>query len=356
MAENPVVYQKLQPLQVAVIKTHIDSREKILPLVKDMRSRCAGAACGDMQVIFHGGAVKDGFVIEVACPVSSPINEGEITTRVLEGAPALTMRHHGSHATIRETSLVIYRFLEEHAWTSSLFRREVYRVIDDRDPANNITEVQVILHEWDQLLADAVEEALGEPSRQVVMKGIEAITPSSSFSEYVNWIEGAIDRLDEITDDQELKCEVVSRCAHIFPQERIDSLREIYLEGGVDGVLREMYSDPFWYEQPIRRGNILYVRKNPVNPEGVKAATTAAERRKAYCHCDFVHPYLDEIPAKLSSTFCCCGAGWYRRLWQGITGLPVKIDHVETLLKGHDQCTMTITLPLDLTGECTPAG
>jgi hypothetical protein len=115
-----------------------------------------------------------------------------------------------------------------------------------------------------------------------------------------------------------------------------------------------MYTDDFWYEKPVRRGNVLYMRKNPYNPEGYEQATTPAERRKAYCHCAFVHPYLDEIPAKLSTTFCFCGAGWYRRLWEGVLGQPVKIEHVETLLRGHDQCTLTITLPLELSGECAP--
>ena len=147
---------------------------------------------------------------------------------------------------------------------------------------------------------------------------------------------------------------MVSHCAHVFPQERIEHLRLIYQRGQFDDILREMYTDDFWYEKPVRRGNVLYMRKNPFNPEGYENAATPAERRRAYCHCPFVHPYLDEIPAKLSPTFCYCGAGWYRRLWEGVLGQPVKIEHVETLLRGNDQCTLTITLPLELKGECSP--
>jgi hypothetical protein len=43
------------------------------------------------MVIFHGGAVKDGFLIEAAYPVSYPIENGEIHSRMLEATPALTM-------------------------------------------------------------------------------------------------------------------------------------------------------------------------------------------------------------------------------------------------------------------------
>jgi hypothetical protein len=56
----------------------------------------------------------------------------------------------------------------------------------------------------------------------------------------------------------------------------------------------------------------------------------------------------------MSPTFCWCGSGWYRRLWEGILDQPIQIRHVETLLQGNDQCTLTITLPLALEGEMSP--
>jgi effector-binding domain-containing protein len=344
----------LEPIQVACLKTRIETREQIPPLLERLRLACGEAVAGDPLVLFHGGAVKDGFLIEAAYPVRQPVESIEIHTRTLEAAPALTMLHHGAHKTMRETVLKIYEYMETHAWTGSLFRREIYRVLDLEHPENNLSEVQVILHEWDRLLAEGAEKVLGAEARQRLMQGIESITPASSFADYTAWIQGAIKRLDMLTDDEEKKCLVVSHCAHVFPQERIDHLRAIYESGTVDDVLREMYTDDFWYEKPVRRGNVIYMRKNPYNPEGYQNGTTPTERRKAYCHCPFVHPYLDEFPARLAPTFCYCGAGWYRRLWEGILGQPVRIEHVETLLRGNEQCTLTITLPLELSGECIP--
>lgn len=354
MTGVPIIYKKLEPALIAFIKTRINTRDEIPPLFDRLRPACGDALCGDSLVIFHGGAVKDGYLIEAAFPVARPVETGEVHTRTLEAAPALTMLHHGVHQTIRETVLQIYDYLDQHAWTTSLFRREIYRVLDLAKPENQVTEVQVILHEWDCLFAEGAEKVLGVAARQHLMQGHESITPNSSFDQYVAWIQGAIERLDALTDDNEQKCQVVSHCAHVFPQERIDHLRAIYERGVFDDVLREMVTDDFWYEKPVRRGNAIYMRKNPFDPEGYANAATPAKRRKAYCHCPFVHPYLDTLPAQLSPTFCFCGAGWYRRLWEGIVGQPIKIEHVETLLKGHDQCTMTITLPLELTGNYSP--
>ncbi|RPH62874.1 MAG: AraC family transcriptional regulator [Chloroflexi bacterium] len=354
MPDHPIVYTKLEPVLVAAIKTQIAARSEIPPLFEQLRAACGEAIAGDAMVIFHGGAVKDGFLVEAAYPVKRPVETDSIHTRALEAAPALTTLHHGPPQAIRETVLKVYDYLGSHAWTTSLFRREIYQTLDVSQPGNDVTEVQVILHEWDRLLAEGAEKVLGAEARQNLMQGIESITPESSFDDYTAWIEGAIARLDALTSDEQVKCQIVSRCAHVFPQERIEHLRGIYQRGEFDDILREMYMDDFWYEKPVRRGNALTMRKNPYDPEGYEKAATPAERRKAYCHCSFVHLYLDDIPSKLSPTFCFCGAGWYTRLWEGILGQPVRIERVETLLRGHDQCTLTITLPLELAGEYPP--
>lgn len=355
MNNNPIQYKRLEATLIASMKAYVEQRDQILPLLEQLRLARKDAICGDPLVIFHGGAVRDGFLIEAAFPVTHPVENSDVHTRLLEAAPALSMLHYGPHQKIRETVMKMYDYLDHHAWTTSLFRREIYQALDPDNPENNVTEIQVILHEWECLLAEGAEKVLGVEARQKLMQGAESISPATTFDEYTAWIQGAIERLDALTDDCEKKCQVVSHCAHVFPQERIDHLRAIYQNGSIDDVLHEMYTDDFWYEKPVRRGNVIYMRKNPFNPEGYHNAATPAERRKAYCHCSFVHPYLDDLPAKLSPTFCYCGAGWYRRLWEGITGQPVVIEHVETLLRGHDQCTLTILLPLELSGECAPA-
>jgi len=356
MPENHVNYIKIPQQLVALLPARIDRREEIPPLLERLKAGCGESVCGAAMAIFHGGAVKDGFLVEAAYPVSSPVERGEIRTRTLEPVPAVSMVHRGSHDSIRETIQKIHSHLSQHALTTSLIRREIYRVVNVSRPEENVIEVQVILHEWDRLLAEGTQEVLGAEARRLVMQGIEALSPESSSVEYTAWIQGAMGRLDALTGDSEKKCLVVSHCAHRFPEERIAHLRHIFENGKFDDILHEMYADDFWYEKPVRRGNVIHMRKNPYDPEGYANAVSPAERRRAYCHCAFVRPFLEVIPSQLSPTFCYCGAGWYRQLWEGILQAPVKIEQVETLLKGDDQCRLTITLPLELTGKCSPEG
>jgi effector-binding domain-containing protein len=350
-----VIYKDLEALQIAFIKTVIEKRADLWSLFMPLRETCGNAICGPAMAIFHYGAVKDGLLVEAAFPVSRPVESSTVQTRQLEAAPAWTLRHMGPHDTIRETTSKLLAHIREHAGTVGGNVREIYVTRDAKHLEADVTEIQVLNHEWDRRLAEGVEAVLGAAARQQVMAGIEVLTPESSDAQYREWICGAMDRLDALTDDPERQYRIMSCCAHVFPEERIAHLRDIYTQRhDIDDVLREMYQDHAWYEKPIRKGNALHMVKVPYDPEGYAQGATAVERRRAYCHCGFVRPYLDEVPAKLSPTFCWCGAGWYRRLWEGILGQPIKVEHVETLLKGNDRCTLVITLPLALEGELSP--
>ena len=354
MSAQPTVHKEIAAMQVAGFKKVIENRAEVFPLFEPLRQACGDAICGPAMLLYHYGAVKEGLLIEAAFPVSRPVEAGQIHTRQLEDARAWTVIHHGPHETLRETTQRVLEHGRTHAGTAGGLR-EVYLALDLDHPELNVTEIQLIQHEWDRLLAEGVERTLGMAARQQVMAGIEQIAPDSPLEAYTEWICGAMARLDALTDDPEEKYQVLSGCAHVFSDERIGHLRSVYeRRREIDDVLREMYQDPDWYEDPVRKGNALYMRKVPYDPEGYEQGATPVERRKAYCHCAFVRPYLDEVPSRMSPTFCWCGSGWYRRLWEGILGQPVQIEHVETLLKGHDQCTLTITLPLALDGEMTP--
>jgi effector-binding domain-containing protein len=233
MTDQAILYKKLEPVLIAAIKSRVESRAQMQPLFERLRAACGEAIVGDALAIFHSGAVKDGFIVEVAFPVAQAVESGEVHTRQLEGAAVLRLIHTGPHQTIRETSAKVYEYLGQHAWSTSLLRREIYRVLDAANPERNVTEVQVVLHEWDRLLAEGAQKVLGSAGRQTLMQGIETIAPESSFEDYTAWIQGAMDRLDALTDDSEKKCQVVSHCAHVFPQERIEHLRVIYQQGHV---------------------------------------------------------------------------------------------------------------------------
>jgi len=46
--------------------------------------------------------------------------------------------------------------------------------------------------------------------------------------------------------------------------------------------------------------------------------------------------------------FCNCGSGWFRQQWEGATGRPVRVDVLQSVLRGDEKCEFAIHLAEDL--------
>jgi hypothetical protein len=173
------------------------------------------------------------------------------------------------------------------------------------------------------------------------------ISAKSSAARRAEWIKATIDRLDALVPDEETRREILLCCSDRFPKTRIQILKEeLHRLGNIDALLEYMHKDDSWgglsyYEYPKREGSIIYVTKIPYSPKKYKAATTEEEKRRAYCHCGWVRATNEPI----SKTFCYCGSGWYKTLWEGILEQPVKVEIVTTVASGDADCTFAIHLP-----------
>ena len=67
-------------------------------------------------------------------------------------------------------------------------------------------------------------------------------------------------------------------------------------------------------------------------------------KRHYYCHCPWVREaILSDL--KISSNFCYCSAAFEKRPWDVIFDQPVKVDIVETVLRGDLICKFAIQIP-----------
>ena len=70
----------------------------------------------------------------------------------------------------------------------------------------------------------------------------------------------------------------------------------------------------------------------------------AEKRRQLYCHCPRLRQAIS-LGVSISSTYCYCGAGFYRGIWEEILQMPVDIQVMKTVLQGDDVCKFLIQLP-----------
>ncbi len=342
LKELGITPKEIKPQLVASTRLIVQKRAELVPAFDKLGKACKENTSGPPILVFHADTVDKGFDAEACIPIKRTVKTGEITSRTLEAVEALTLHHHGSQDTISETYQKIYGFMREHGIMGALTGREVFLEINPENPEENVTEVQVVLQNWHKRFLAGLEQVLGVEDRAKVLEGFDTLTFESSRAERFDWTAAALNRLDKIADEYQ-KYLILSPCAHDFPEASIAIVRAVFEEtGDIDKVIEAMHADYTRFPRFTRKGNVLYSQKRPANPEELEKAKTDAERRRANCFCPLIRDNLD----KISHTFCYCGSGWVRRLWEGILGEPVRVEIVKSLAKGDDTCQFAIHLPI----------
>ncbi len=335
-----VVHKKLEETLVAFIRIHgkFSDVAKSLEIVRN----ASGNKIVGAPIIVHHWLVQDskGHDIDVCIPVSERILQGEVKSMLLESCDAMTMIHSGLYENILDTYRKVTKETYAHGLPIAESGREVLLVFDTDSPENNVIEIQEVLHDWDNRFSKQLVDVLGIEARDSVLECYTNVSHESSLEDRVKAVKCAINHLDDIaTEDQ--KFEVLSGCAHVFPPELIAKMRSVYVEkNSVDDVLEAMVAAGN-YPKFTREGNVLYSSKQPYNAVAFAKATTRKEKMEAYCFCPMIKYNLEEV----SRTFCYCGSGWSRRLWEGILDKPVKVDIVKSLTRDDDECTFAVHLP-----------
>ena len=96
----------------------------------------------------------------------------------------------------------------------------------------------------------------------------------------------------------------------------------------------------------VRKGNTIVATKIPKSGflEDYFSETDPLKRRQMYCHCPRVRDSVTESQG-ISETYCYCGAGYYKGIWEEILQQEVEVELLESILMGNEFCTVAISLP-----------
>jgi effector-binding domain-containing protein len=352
LKELGIEHRRFDDTLIATTRLTIQKRADLPAVLERLVQDVPGKViAGPAFAIFNFvSSVADGSDVEIGFPVSRAVETAQVKTRLLPALEVLSLRHPGSLETLREGYAKLFGYASAHGIISDEFCREVY--LDLRDPADCEVEVQFVVHDWNALLARNLERVVGAAGRETMMQGSDAIGVETALDERFRWVKQALERLDGLANEHQ-KYDVLSSCAHVFPAEQVEKLRAVYAEArertgdglqAVDAVLAFMDGDPGWGEGSRREGRIIYAAKSPRDPQAYEKAQSEAEKKRAYCFCPLVREHLNQ---GMPISFCYCGAGWYRRQWEGAIGEPVTIEVVKSILKGDDVCQFAIRLPDD---------
>jgi len=68
------------------------------------------------------------------------------------------------------------------------------------------------------------------------------------------------------------------------------------------------------------------------------------QKSALYCHCPRVQSFFQSVE-KVPNSYCYCGGGFYKGIWEEILQHPVQIKLLKSLINGDDVCQFEILLP-----------
>jgi hypothetical protein len=95
-------------------------------------------------------------------------------------------------------------------------------------------------------------------------------------------------------------------------------------------------------------GNIIYEVKIPYQTKQYLAATDPTLKRYYGCHCPWARTAVKSNDVQVAETFCYCSGGFHKKPWEVIFEQPLRVEVLESILKGDERCRFAIYLPLDL--------
>jgi hypothetical protein len=222
---------------------------------------------------------------------------------------------------------------------------------------------------WLGKLSACLDESAGEEIRHLVMEGSEELSAQSSSDAVIGWTQRAMHRLESLADGETANM-VMTGCACQHSTEGLRAARQAYEATGNLAAAHRILQEQFeaflrdslqlkeehveavvsrgWGLAGILEGNRILATKIPKS--GTLAAyleeTDPEKRRQLYCHCPRVRDVL-KMRESLPVTYCYCGAGFYKGIWEEILQAPVRVEVLQSVLGGDNICSIAIYLPTE---------
>lgn len=223
--------------------------------------------------------------------------------------------------------------------------------------------------EWMDKFRSYLDETVGNEIRETVIQDGEALSAESSRLDVIEWTRQAMERLDSLVDESASRS-VLSACTCHYPKANLQKIKAVYAAtkdiDRVHGMLQEQFESFLkdsmhvseemlaeivgrgWGSAGIRQGNTIVATKIPKSGHLIEYMneTDPVIRRQYYCHCPRVREAVKDN-LMISSTYCYCGAGFYKGIWEEILQQPVEVEVLESVLSGGEVCKIAIYLPDD---------
>lgn len=218
---------------------------------------------------------------------------------------------------------------------------------------------------WRDRFAENIEARAGKKTREQIMAGNEVSSGGRDRSHVIAWTVNAIQRLDHLLDIT-TRIDIMTGCACQYPKDELQDIKNVYEETGDIRAAHQMLQEKFivflrrtvgltgevitdilgrgWGLAGVMEGDAIIATKIPKSgflKEYLKESDPD-KKRALYCHCPRVRTILENPGSALSTTYCYCGAGFYRGIWEEILGRRTTVELLKTVMQGDDVCQFKV--------------
>jgi len=216
--------------------------------------------------------------------------------------------------------------------------------------------------EWLSKLNHCLTEYYDPETALLLMEGG---SPEKESKEAIDWTRELVEKIEE--KDADTAKDVFTCMACQYPKANLAEISKVYRETGdfdkAHSMLQAQFIDTIrkylglsedeiskveergWGVAGRRKGNRILSTKMPFDWAGYWAEEDSERRKFHFCHCPRVRDVLKDNLDPIKETYCLCGGGFYKSIWEHILDKQVSVEVLQTVMHGDPVCQFAVHLP-----------
>jgi len=189
-------------------------------------------------------------------------------------------------------------------------------------------------HEMLTSLEKSIVCFAGEVIAKKVMEGSEELTERTDRRRIAEWVKGAMERLDTLTDE-EIRIQIMENsgysCAKVNRRLMDRAKARLKKFKTMDNFLEAEQRKPIAGTRLTRDCDVLYQYYTPLS-----------FTRPMRCYCSLLKGLPDD--EEISKTYCHCSKGFVKEFWENVLERPVRVELLQSAVTGASECKFAIHL------------
>ncbi len=175
---------------------------------------------------------------------------------------------------------------------------------------------------WIESLAESLDGYVGYPTKQEILQGTDRFTDQITPVKKAELVWQVMQKMETLVEETK-RAAVLEYCGReCLGQSAVQKARRLRLAShDLDEFLAKMNAQRLGGGMLVDKGNFIH-----------------ATYTKCYCG------NVSQARWKISGEYCNCSRGWFLELFEKSLGVPVRVEFLQTILQGAENCQFRITL------------